>query len=275
MTPWRFRRFLTKQPATIDHENGPPPWLELSQWCPTWRPRPDECNGHFLLSCAKIRIWLLNFKGEKPQSSINSMFHIRRVSISDLCDLMLISKDSLHGQFLALTHVWLTWTWTGKAPVAVLIDTGWTLELWSKSITFDLVIWHTQFDNSPTGTTGTLVGHLQKPLSIHQEKPPQRLQSRSRLAAGSSCWNEGPFQQKKHSLSYKLLLPNSFICTEKPRKHAATILSTLHLQELPDTDDNQVALPAILPGRGHQEFDLRKTRARAIRHKLVSGKCFV
>ena len=113
--------------------------------------------------------------------------------------------------------------------------------------------------------------------------PSKQIPTGGRKCSAQIGSNEGPFTQKKHLLSYELLLSNSFICTcEKPRKHAATILSTLHLQQLPDTDDNQVALAAILPGRGHQEFDLRKTRARARRHKLVpvvdyngSGHCLV
>lgn len=66
MMPWRFRRFLTK-PTRNNRPRKRPPTLAgtvsvmSNMAAPAWK---SACNGHFLLSCAKIRIWL-NFKGEK------------------------------------------------------------------------------------------------------------------------------------------------------------------------------------------------------------------
>lgn len=64
--PWQNRDAMTisKIPYKTNTTSttwAPPPWLELSQWCPTWRPRPERVRAN----CAKIRIWLLNFKGKK------------------------------------------------------------------------------------------------------------------------------------------------------------------------------------------------------------------
>ena len=171
MTPWRFRRFFTKPTQhrppghTLSERKGsllpswlaphhnedvkqgfhktqpkknwktrPQPWLELSLWCPTWRPLPEpcescqhkthlNCNGHSLytLLCLEASDYWIQRKKILSSIVCYSMLHMRGVSILGLCDLMLLSKDSLHGQFLALTDVFMTWTWTRKSPVAALI----------------------------------------------------------------------------------------------------------------------------------------------------------
>ncbi len=127
-------RASTKHNPKKNWKTRPQPWLELSLWCPTWRPLPEpcescqhkthlNCNGHSLytLLCLKASDYWIQRKKNLSSIVCYSMLHMRGVSILGLCDLMLLSKDSLHGQFLALTDVFMTWTWTRKSPVAAVI----------------------------------------------------------------------------------------------------------------------------------------------------------
>ena len=128
--PWCHDDFDLTKP-TQHRPPGAQPWLELSQWCPTWRPRPEECvpntrpnlncNGHFLLSCAKIRVWLLNSRRKTLSSSVcftSDMSPFRTFVIwcsaaKTACMASFlpwrVSGWHEHGQEKRLLQCWLMW----------------------------------------------------------------------------------------------------------------------------------------------------------------------